>query len=210
VRRLVAISLVLSACGGRTAADARAHSQNEAGAERAPHGNVDASSAAPPQGPPTEPDTPSRQGMAPDGTSSQGSPSAAAGATALQDGGGVAGQQSMQNSLSPASAQLVDGGLNCRWPTALDNDASDCRAARASVLCLRDGGGFNTPACGCLSNEITHCPSCDSELFTSCEDKCTLDEYAVACGAYLPGEVNCRPLGASPGGNEVLYCCPCQ
>jgi hypothetical protein len=116
-----------------------------------------------------------------------------------------------------SEASDVDGGLQCRWPASL-NDAApgECHAARAFVNCSYTSGA----GCGCLSSDPTMCPNCGPSNGATCQDRCTVNEYAVACGGIGPptmGAANgnaqppdtCHAVGAVPSGT-AFYCCPCE
>jgi hypothetical protein len=106
----------------------------------------------------------------------------------------------------------------CGWPTSL-NEAGPggCRASHALVSCNGPAGG-----CSCTSDDATTCPTpttCGlAHGYTTCQDRCADNEYAVACGGLPQPDAasvdqqppgGCRLALATPGG-EAFYCCPCE
>jgi hypothetical protein len=104
------------------------------------------------------------------------------------------------------------GAQQCSWPSSLDDAGpGGCRAARALVACHDSAGD----TCVCLSSDPQSCPTCGAS-YSSCQDECALNEYAVTCGSVgpSPGGIasppeGCTSKGANPGGS-IEYCCPCQ
>ena len=106
----------------------------------------------------------------------------------------------------------------CTWPGSLNDAGPDgCRASRALVACNGPAGG-----CDCRSDDATTCPTpttCGLAYgYTTCQDQCADNEYAVACGgppqpdaAYVNQQPpsSCRLALATPGG-VAFYCCPCE
>jgi len=84
-------------------------------------------------------------------------------------------------------------------------------AGRAYLSCTAEDGSGET----CLTDDVTHCPdaSATGKSYPTCQNRCSTDEYAVACGGPGPGPwptppAGCRVLTAGPGGGTVA-CCPC-
>lgn len=115
---------------------------------------------------------------------------------------------------APAGQPDAEAAPACAWPSALDRaHASDgqCVAGRAYLSCTAaDGSGQ-----ACLTDDVTHCPdpSATGQSYPTCQNLCSADEYAVACGGPGPGPwptppSGCRVLPSGPGGGSIA-CCPC-
>ena len=117
------------------------------------------------------------------------------------------------DNLNSTGANLV--GVQCTWPTDLNDAGSGaCSASRTYVACSDPAGD----KCLCASDGPQ---SCDCSGFVSggpwtCKYACAPNQYFVSCGSIGPSAgspadppTGCTSLGANPGGT-VSYCCPCQ
>jgi hypothetical protein len=113
-----------------------------------------------------------------------------------------------------ATGGLHNDPSTCGHAADVDSTAPGaCETGRAQLSCTFASGA----GCDCVTDD-TSCEGCGPNTSATCVNKCTANEYAVACGGppppngsftYAAPPAGCRGLSFGPGGGG-FYCCPCQ
>lgn len=112
----------------------------------------------------------------------------------------------------------------CRWPDIFDDAGPGVRACHVGAAYVSCGYPSGL-GCGCISDDPTGCPGCNTASGATCQDQCGPNQYGLSCGGppaplylYADGSGGfvdqeppdaCVGKGVTPAGS-AYYCCPCE